>query len=247
VIIDSFENKEKILLSFLEIAGIEGWNENSLIMAVKRLEIDEKYLSIIFPNQLFSLNEFHVEYFNSLAVRQISSIADFDNLRVRDKIKEIIFLRFYVEKNHRLALKRLLNYYSNPKNFVQFGIGFKPILLALKSCYKIADSSWYAIGDKAVDFNFYSKRFILAKIIMRCFFTFIKDEDDLKKTREIIENNIEKIMIFNKFKQNIKHQVSQQTQDAKHHFESYFINEDLKPKSPKEILKSLPFIRLLKF
>ena len=247
MIIDSFENKEKILLSFLEIAELEGWNENSLITSFKQNEIDEKYLSIIFPNLLFSLNEFHVEYFNSLAVKQISSITDFNNLRVRDKIKELIFQRFYVEKNHRIALQRLVNFYSNPKNFVQFGIGFKPILFALKSCYKIADSAWYAIGDSAVDFNFYSKRFILAKIIMRCFFTFIKDEDDLKKTKEMIENNIEKIMIFNKFKQNFKRQASKQTQDVKSHLESYFINEDLKPKSPKEIFKSLPFIRLLKF
>jgi len=247
VIIDSFENKEKILLSFLEIAGLEGWNENSLAMSFKQNEIDVKYLSIIFPNLLFSLNEFHVEYFNSLAAKQISSITDFDNLRVRDKIKELIFHRFYVEKNHRIALKRMVNYYSNPKNFVQFGIGFKPILFALKSCYKIADSTWYAIGDNAVDFNFYSKRFILAKIIMRSFFTFIKDEDDLKKTKEIIENNIEKIMIFNKFKQNFKRRTDKHSQDVKRHLESYFINEDLKPKSPKEILKSLPFIRLLKF
>jgi ubiquinone biosynthesis protein COQ9 len=104
VIIDSFENKEKILLSFLEIAGLEGWNENSLTMSFKQNEIDEKYLSIIFPNLLFSLNEFHVEYFNSLAAKQISSITDFDNLRVRDKIKELIFHLFYVEKNHRIAL-----------------------------------------------------------------------------------------------------------------------------------------------
>jgi len=247
VIIDSFENKEKILLSFLEIARLEGWNENSLTLSFKQNEIDVKYLSIIFPNLLFSLNEFHVEYFNSLATKQILSITDFDNLRVRDKIKELIFHRFYVEKNHRIALKRMVNYYSNPKNFVQFGIGFKPILFALKLCYKIADSAWYAIGDNAVDFNFYSKRFILAKVIMRCFFVFLNDEDDLRKTKEILEKNIEKIMTFNKFKQNLKERATKQSVDFKQHFESFFINEDMKPKSPKEILKSLPFIRLLKF
>ena len=247
MIIDSFENKEKILLSFLEIAGLNGWNENSLIMSFKKCEIEEKYLSIIFPNSLLSLNSFHIDYFNLLATKQISLIDNFNDLRIRDKIKEIVFQRFCLEKNHRLALKRLVNFYSNPKNLTQYGVGIKPISLALKSCYKIADNAWFSICDNTTDFNFYSKRLILAKVIMHCFFVFIKDEDDLNKTKDILENEIAKIMIFNKYKKNFKDYACTQTEILKHHLEHFFINENSTPKSPKEILKSLPFIRLFKF
>ena len=46
--IDSNENKQKILDNFLKIVSFEGWSKQTLILAFKNSNIDEKLLPIIF-------------------------------------------------------------------------------------------------------------------------------------------------------------------------------------------------------
>ena len=58
MIIDSFENKQKILDNFLKIVAFEDWSKETLILATKNSGIDEKLLPIIFENDILSLIEF---------------------------------------------------------------------------------------------------------------------------------------------------------------------------------------------
>ena len=248
MIIDSFENKEKILLSFLENSKSEGWNNDCLIHSFRLCEIDEKYLTILFPEGILSLVDFQVDYFNDKALAEIAKIENFHQLKLRDKIKQMVYLRFYVEINNQLALKRSINYFINYQNFTQVNIGFRPINTAIKSCYKIADKLWYSSNDSSIDFNFYSKRIILSKILLRCFFTFVNDDQELTKTKKLLDIEIQRVMSFGKF----KHQFSKNCHQIKNQFEKILFDYDdnydkLKIKNPKEVLKSLPFIRLFKF
>ena len=50
MLIDSFENKQKILTNFLEICPLEGWSDKTLSAAFLKAEIDEKFLHFIFEN-----------------------------------------------------------------------------------------------------------------------------------------------------------------------------------------------------
>ena len=58
----------------------------------------------------------------------------------------------------------------------------------------IKASIWFGINDKSTDFNFYTKRLTLAKIILRTLFVFVKDESaDLMATKKFIDLQIEKL------------------------------------------------------
>ena len=46
-----------------------------------------------------------------------------------------------------------------------------------KIIYKIASNIWYDIGDKSIDFNYYTKRLILYNIIKSSFFYWRKNLD----------------------------------------------------------------------
>jgi hypothetical protein len=52
VIIDSFENKQKILDNFLKIVAFEDWSKETLILATKNSGIDEKLLPIPIPGAI---------------------------------------------------------------------------------------------------------------------------------------------------------------------------------------------------
>ena len=243
MILDSFESKEKILLNYLEIAGVEGWNDHSLTLAFNKANIDEKFIPIIFENGLFSLLEFHIEYFNLKTQEQVAKINDFNERKIREKISILILTRFEVEKNHRLALQRLLNFFIDLKNIATNKSLVKPYAMASLSVYKIADMMWKYIDDKSTDINFYSKRIILSKILIRCFFTFIKDNDELKSTKNLIDQQIDKVINFAKIKENFKNN----SQNLKNKFDDFLTDENGFIKSPKQVIKSLPFFRLFKF
>jgi len=244
MILDSFVTKEKILNEFLVICEFDGWTNQALIKALNHCLIEEKFLNLIFENGCLDLAEFYVDYQNQKAAANIAKIENFHQDKIRNKIRLSLYERFEVEKNNKIALRRLVNFYSNPKNFISFEIGPKPMAKGLASCYKIADFIWTNIGDQSTDFNFYSKRLTLAKIIFHSLFVFLKDDSlNLEKTKSFIDFEIEKIMNFEKCKMRLKNF----TKNAEKGLKELVINDDGDLKSVKEIVKKLPFIRLIKF
>jgi hypothetical protein len=52
VLLDSFETREKILREFLKICPFDGWSKESLLKAVSKAGIEEKFSDLIFENGL---------------------------------------------------------------------------------------------------------------------------------------------------------------------------------------------------
>jgi ubiquinone biosynthesis protein COQ9 len=106
----------------------------------------------------------------------------------------------------------------------------------MRNCFKIADFIWREIRDQSTDFNFYTKRLTLAKIILRSLLVFVKDDsENFTKTKNFIDSQIANVMKFEKRKMQVKKIVT-----------AAFLNENGGLKSPKEIVKNLPFFRLIK-
>jgi len=244
MIIDSSENKKQILNEFLKLCQFDGWSNDALLQALKNCGIGENFLPLIFENGVLDVAEFYIESQNQKALANIETIEHFHSKKIREKIRLAIYARFEVEKNNKLALQRLVNFYIDPKNFTSIQNGARPLIQGLSTCYKIADSIWIAINDQSTDFNFYTKRLTLAKIILRTLFVFLKDESyDLAKTKNFIDAEIEKVMNFEKLKGRFRNFSA----GAKKTFCEIILDEKGSPKSPKELIKNLPFIRLIKF
>jgi len=248
MIIDNIENKRKILAKFLEISAFEGVNEEILEKSMVQCGIEAKFKSLIFENGVLSLIEFYIEEIVEKLAISIKNQVEFAEFKIREKIKFALYEIFEQQKDNKLALQRFRNFYFDLKNFQDKNYGARPILLAVKNSFKIADQIWFLIGDKSTDYNFYTKRLILAKIISRSFLVFLKDEtNELEKTKSFIDAQIENVMKFEKFKAKVK-SFSCNSQDkiceAKEKLGEFFVDEDGKTKSVKEIVKNLPFIRL---
>ncbi len=243
MLIDSVENKRKILKNFLEIVAVSGWNKSSLHEALKKSSIDHKFLPLIFPNNLLDLADFYVEENNEILQQKIAKITDFDHQKIRDKIRFCLYQRFVLEQKNKSAISALSHYYFDPKNLFNFEVGFRPKIQALKNCFKIADEIWRLINDQSTDFNFYTKRLTLAKIILQTIPVFLKDEDsELSKTKKFIDSKIEKVMQFEK----LKFKTKEAGTNLVNFLQSSLLNSDSSFKKPSQIIKNLPFIRLFK-
>lgn len=248
MIIDSFENKQKILDNFLKIVAFEDWSKETLILATKNAEIDEKLLPIIFENDILSL----IEFLTQTRCQQLKEFAekdqDFSTKKTHEKISYLIFNLLNFDKNNKIALKRLVNFYLDPKNFLPIkncsnSLGLRPINQSLKELYYVSDFLWKICLDKSTDFNFYTKRITLAKVLIRCFLFYVNDESENSiKTQNFINSQINHIITFAKIKNSGKKKIN----DLKNLLNENLVNENLDFKNPINFFKNLPFVRLVK-
>ena len=73
-------------------------------------------------------------------------------LGVRRRVAAAVRIRLQQNEPHREAIRAAVAHLALPHNG----------LLSVKCLYRTVDSIWFAIGDKSTDFNFYSKRALLA-------------------------------------------------------------------------------------
>jgi ubiquinone biosynthesis protein COQ9 len=246
--IDSIENKQKILDNFLKIVPFEDWSKETLILATRNANIDEKLLPIIFENDILSL----IEFITQIRCEQLKKIAennqDFNEKKTHEKISFLIFNLLNLDKNNKIALKRLINFYLNPKNLLPAkncseSLGLKPLNQSFKELYYVADSLWNICLDKSTDFNFYSKRITLTKVLIRSFLFYVNDDSENSiKTQNFINSQINNIINFAKIKNSSKKKIN----DIKNLLNENFINKNLDITNPINFLKNLPFIRLVK-
>ena len=248
MIIDSFENKQKILDNFLKIVAFEDWSKETLILATKNANIDEKLLPIIFENDILSLIEFITQSRCQQLKKIVEENQDFSAKKTHEKISYLIFTLLNLDKNNKIAFKRLVNFYLNPKNFIptkncQDSLGLKPLNQSLKELYFVSDFLWNLCLDKSTDFNFYSKRITLAKVLFRSFLFYTNDDsEDSLKTKNFIDSQLNNIITFAKIKNSGKRKIN----DLKNLLNENIVNQNFDIKNPINILKNLPFFRLIK-
>ena len=94
-----------------------------------------------------------------------------------------------------------LKIFCNNSNLSKFFINYiflRPFLFS-KLIYNVASNIWYDIGDKSIDFNFYTKRLILYNVLKNSLFYWNKSLD-LKKTLVFTENQVKFFGKIGKYK-----------------------------------------------
>ena len=77
-----------------------------------------------------------------------------DRQRVPERMEVLILSRLAYLLPHREAVRRSLTLMALPQN----------LPLGAKLLYEVVDTLWHAAGDSATDFNFYTKRGLLAGV-----------------------------------------------------------------------------------
>ena len=119
---------------------------------------------------------------------------NFNKLRLNEKIKYFVIKRLALTDEifdfKKLAKLNLTS--KSPKN-------------AFKILFDISDEIRFLVGDKSLDFNFYSKRFILMNIYLNSFLYLISQKKrNLKNLEIFVEKQIKAVLTFGKLKSKFK-------------------------------------------
>jgi ubiquinone biosynthesis protein COQ9 len=110
---------------------------------------------------------------------------DLASLKVREKIAAGVRARLEAVAAHREAVRSGLTYFALPQNAAT----------GLACLYHTVDAIWYAAGDRATDYNFYTKRALLSAVYSSTLLFWLNDKsEDHAATWAFLERRIAEVL-----------------------------------------------------
>jgi ubiquinone biosynthesis protein COQ9 len=190
--------KETILKAALKDAAFDGFTESLLLKAGNSAGADKAALARMFPEGPLSLIEFFSASIDEAMEKRLTAL-DLSKRKIRERIKLAVMTRLALLAPNKEAARRAAAMMTLP---MYAGRGAKLM-------YRTVDAMWHAAGDTSTDFNFYTKRGILAgvygSVLVRWFNATGEDEG---ATEAYLDARIENVMQFEKFKAKAKEALS---------------------------------------
>ena len=181
--------KSIILQKLKKIVSDEGWSEKVLKQLLQN-GVEKSDLVTFFQYDYKELLKYSLEELNKSLEKEINKI-NIINYSLNKRIKKILIFRFNILNNDKEFYKKTFYHLLIPSNNK----------IMKSSLYKSVDTMWYLAGDNSTDFNFYTKRLILAVIYVNALFVlFNKNFDEVESN---IDRNLKKISIIPKIKDRI--------------------------------------------
>ncbi|MBI3675686.1 MAG: COQ9 family protein [Proteobacteria bacterium] len=186
--------KTAILEAALAHVPFDGFTDAVLKRAAKEKGLSGAVLTHHFPEGPASL----VEAFSKAADAEMEASLAREKLaamKIRERIKAAVLARIGALKPHKEAARRAAAFLTLPPH----------VALGAKLLYRTVDSMWRAVGDTSTDFNFYTKRAILAGVYSSTLLRWFTDGGaDEKATHDFLDSRIENVMQFEKFKAELR-------------------------------------------
>jgi ubiquinone biosynthesis protein COQ9 len=132
------------------------------------------------------------EYFDRLMIKNAGSL---DGLPVRQKIESLVLAR----------LDAMLPYREGFRIIYQESLCPQKAPSTLKSAYQTVNTMWYEAGDKATDFNFYTKRGLLYGVFGATLWYWLHDfSQDQEKTLSFFQKRLDDVMKIPQIKKSIR-------------------------------------------
>jgi ubiquinone biosynthesis protein COQ9 len=150
---DETVQRRALIEAMLPDVAFDGWSDKAILSAASRLGLDEAAVAVLFPDGVRDV----VAGFSRWADdRMLDALAqqNLAALKVRERVATAVRARLAVLAPHREAVRRALTLLALPRN----------LPLGLTLLYHTVDAIWRAAGDTATDFNFYTKRGLLAGV-----------------------------------------------------------------------------------
>jgi ubiquinone biosynthesis protein COQ9 len=178
------ELQERLIDAAILHVPFDGWGEAALRAAARDLHVDPGLALNAFPRGGIEMIEFH----SRLADRRMVAAyerADTSGLKIRQKVALAVRLRLAANTPHREAVRRALSFLGMPIHAA----------LATRLLYRTVDAVWMAVGDRSTDFNFYTKRGLLAGVYSTTLLYWLNDRSpDTAETWSFLDRRIADVM-----------------------------------------------------
>jgi ubiquinone biosynthesis protein COQ9 len=190
--------RDELLEAMLPHVPFDGWTPAALRHAAEDIGIDRDTARDAFAGGPAEM----VEHFSDWSDRRMLEELEAENLAsmgVTARVRTAVETRFRQAEPHREAVQRSVAFLTMPQN----------VLLGGRLLYRTVDAIWHAAGDTATDWNFYSKRGLLAGVFSSTVLYWLNDRSEgFADTLDFLDRRLRDVANFgkatSKFKERFK-------------------------------------------
>jgi len=188
--------REAVVAAALPHVPFDGWTERALIAGAKAAGMEAADAQRLFARGPVEAIEVYSTMADRAMAEAVSALPA--DTKVRDRISAGLRARLDFVAPHKEAVRRATNTLAMPQNAP---LGFRLL-------YRTVDTLWYAAGDRATDFNHYTKRAILAAICSATFLYWFNDRSiDHAATLTFLERRLDEHGRFHGAMERLKQRV----------------------------------------
>lgn len=175
---------ELFVENMLRHVPFDGWGDAAMQTAAAEMDLSASDVARMFPRGSYSLVTIGSDDVDAKMVAEfMSGFANrLDEMPVHIKIRELLLIRFEILRPHKEAVRKLITFMAKPEH----------AQLGRRLLYNTLDRVWRAAGDRSTDYNFYTKRAILAAVYGSTLLAFLDDDTpDMQKTRAFLDRRLQ--------------------------------------------------------
>ncbi|HEY8949178.1 MAG TPA: COQ9 family protein [Rhizomicrobium sp.] len=187
-------SRDDVLKAALKHVPFDGFTDSVLERAGKEAGASKDDLARLFPEGPLDLVEAFSDWGDDEMEAALSK-KKLAGMKIRERIKTAVWSRIDALRNDKEAARRAGAFLTLPPHAAT----------GAKLLYRTVDRMWRAVGDTSTDFNFYTKRAILAGVYSSTLMRWFTDQsEDEAETKTFLDARIENVMQFEKFKAQVK-------------------------------------------
>lgn len=178
------ETRDKLLAAALAHVPFDGWSGRALQAGAAEIGLEPALAANAFPGGPAELLEaFSTEIDRRMLVELEGR--DLKSLKHRQRIGTAVRARIELLAAEREAVRRGLSFLALPRNAA----------LGVRCLYRTVDAIWHAAGDTSTDYNFYTKRMLLAGVYSATLLFWLNDEsEDFAATWAFLDRRLAEVV-----------------------------------------------------
>ncbi|MEP2813752.1 MAG: COQ9 family protein [Alphaproteobacteria bacterium] len=159
--------RDRLIAAALDHGPFDGWSRKALERGAGDLDLGPADVLRAFPGGMADAADHFADWSDRRMLSELAKV-DLDALKVRERVALGVRLRLEMNAPYREAMRRLLSFLAMPQNAP----------LAARMTWRTCDHIWHAAGDRAADFNHYTKRGLLAPVYTSTILYWLSDSSD---------------------------------------------------------------------
>jgi ubiquinone biosynthesis protein COQ9 len=190
--------RDDVILASLTHVPFDGWTADALIRGAADVALTGDDVNVLFPDGPRGAVSHWFDLADRFMLEDLNGV-DLESLRIRARIATMVRIRLIRWTPHREAVRRALALSVLP--------GFAEN--SVRSGYATVDAMWRAAGDSATDFNFYTKRGLLAAVYSSTLLVWLDDRsEECADTWAFLDRRIADVMKVPKIQSRLREAVS---------------------------------------
>ena len=178
------ETRDRLIAAALAHVPFDGWTGRALRAGAADLGLDPALAANAFPGGPAEL----LEAFSADIDRRMLAALEARDLKAmkhRHRVATAVRARLELLAPQREAVRRGLSFLTLPRNAA----------LGAKCLYRSVDAIWHAAGDTSTDYNFYTKRLLLAGVYSATLLFWLNDEsEDFSETWAFLDRRLAEVI-----------------------------------------------------